>query len=124
MAQPKKVICAGDRHWRDRNFIEIELGKLPSGSVIITGDCRGADALVAECAAELGLTCWIYEAEWDKYGRAAGPIRNQAMIDENRDADLFMAFHDNVKKSKGTRDCARRASAAGIPTRLCKHANR
>jgi hypothetical protein len=124
MARPKKVICSGDRHWRDKNYIELELAKLPSGSTIIVGDCRGADALVAECAVELGHECWIYEAEWNTYGRGAGPIRNQAMIDENPDADLFIAFHDNVKKSKGTRDAATRAKKAGIPTRLCKHARR
>jgi hypothetical protein len=33
-----------------------------------------------------------YPADWDGYGRRAGPIRNQKMLDTER-PDLVLAFH-------------------------------
>lgn len=51
-----------------------------------------------------------YPADWTKHGLAAGPLRNQAMLDEQKPA-LVIAFPGN----KGTRDMVRRARAAHIP---------
>jgi hypothetical protein len=50
----------------------------------------------------------IFDADWTKHGKAAGPIRNQEMIDE---ADALAAFPGG----RGTADCVRRAKAKGIP---------
>ena len=47
---------------------------------------------------------------------AAGPVRDQAMVDAG--ADLCVAFHRAIGNSKGTKDCLRRALAAGIPCYL------
>jgi hypothetical protein len=55
-----------------------------------------------------------FEADWKTHGRAAGPIRNQAMVDAG--ADYFLAFNYNV--SRGTADCVDRCRKAGIPGRV------
>ena len=47
---------------------------------------------------------------------AGGPARNREMVKAG--ADLCLAFHRSLATSKGTKDCARQALAAGIPTYL------
>lgn len=49
-------------------------------------------------------------AEWEKHGKAAGPIRNQVMVDMK--PDVCLEF--NLDNSRGTSNCAQLASAAGI----------
>jgi hypothetical protein len=55
-----------------------------------------------------------YPADWATHKRAAGPIRNQQMLDTG--IDLCIGFHPDITKSKGTKDMLTRASKAGIPT--------
>lgn len=51
-----------------------------------------------------------HPADWPRYGRPAGPIRNQQMV--NLGAVVCLAFP--YGKSDGTRDCMHRAKLAGI----------
>lgn len=58
---------------------------------------------------------WIEEphpADWPRFGRAAGPIRNQLMV--NLGADACFGFR--LQSSRGTTDCLTKARIAGIPT--------
>lgn len=57
-----------------------------------------------------------FPAEWEKYGKSAGPIRNRQMLDEN--PDLVIAFHDDIESSKGTKDCIKEAEKRGIEVQL------
>lgn len=84
---------------------------------IVTGDCRGADEMIRSFATGTKRKVSIYRADWLFHGKAAGPIRNQHMLDEGK-PDLVLAFHDNIEESKGTKDMVRRALKAGIPTIL------
>lgn len=89
--------------------------------VIIQGGCpTGADSLAREVAEEYGTRMETFPADWKKHGRAAGPIRNQAMADAG--ADLCLAF-PSAGRSTGTWDMIRRACAAGIETRIYPEAN-
>ena len=58
-----------------------------------------------------------YPADWTRYGYAAGPIRNQQMLDEGRPS-LVLAFHNDFEHSKGTKDMIDKARKANIPAIL------
>ncbi len=111
-----KVLCCGDRYWSNFKVIKDRLRLLPKTTIIIEGEARGADTLSRIAAWELLLDVVKVPAEWDKYGRAAGPIRNKKMIDMK--PDLFIAFHNNVTESRGTANTLMLAEEAGIPTEL------
>lgn len=78
-------------------------------STIIHGAARGADTLADEWAKRHALRVRAFPANWRKHGRAAGPIRNQQMLDEGRPY-LVVAFPGG----RGTVDMVRRARDAGI----------
>lgn len=94
------------------------LGRM-GATQVISGGCRGADKISAEVAEELRIPCRVFPAEWDKHGKAAGPIRNAEMLEEN--PDLVLAFHDNIESSKGTKDMVRRAKDKGFKVVLASH---
>jgi len=87
---------------------------------IIAGEARGADTLAKTFAARHEFKYLGFPALWGQYGKAAGPIRNQQMLDEGR-PDLVLAFHDDIEHSKGTGDIVRRARKAGIPVEVISH---
>jgi hypothetical protein len=108
------VLVCGGRGYRDRERVFAELNALDRRhglTALIHGGASGADTLAGMWAREWGLTVWVYPAEWAKHGKAAGPIRNQDMIDRGK-PDLVVAFPGG----KGTADMVRRARAANIPT--------
>lgn len=81
--------------------------------MVIHGHCPdGADKIADEIAkSELGLvvgeTLLRMPAEWRRYGKAAGPIRNQRMLNELHPTIVY-AFRAG-KKSSGTDDMIKRA---------------
>lgn len=83
--------------------------------VVIQGGAAGADQIAREWAKHNGVNSITYAAEWDKHGRAAGPMRNQAML-ERETPDLVIAFPG----ARGTADMIRRAKAAGVEVEICK----
>lgn len=112
-----RVLVCGDRRWRDKNTILTVLARLSDVDTVIEGEARGADTLAREVAEEYGISVLAFPANWNKYGRAAGPIRNKQMLDEGK-PDLVIAFHNNITESKGTKNMLSQARERGIPTRL------
>lgn len=110
MSKPRRILICGDREWKDPDLITVKLQTLPPDTLIIEGECRGADKLARICAKPLGLGVLPFPADWGEYGKAAGPIRNQQMLDEGMPTEVW-AFHDNFEESKGTRDMIKRATA-------------
>jgi hypothetical protein len=109
----------GSRTWDDPRPIAWLVRALKATSVgaphtVITGGARGADALAARSAGRLGVTLQEYPADWSTRGRAAGPLRNQRMLDDGA-PDVVFAFTDDIATSRGTRDMCERAAAAGRP---------
>lgn len=80
--------------------------------VLVHGGGKGVDRLARQIAEEMGIPTEEYPADWDKHGRAAGPLRNQAMVDAT--AVLWLAFPICGGRNAGTWDCVRRAADAGI----------
>jgi hypothetical protein len=111
---PIRVIITGDRNWTDEGVMMIFLSNLPKGSVIIHGGCKGADIIAGRIATELGLKVIVYDADWDDFGPAAGPIRNRFMLSDG-EPDLVAAFHDDLPNSKGTMDMVVVANMANVP---------
>jgi hypothetical protein len=112
-----RVLITGSRTWGNVHAIRRELEKLSSGSIIIHGGARGADTIADSIARELDLEVLVFRAEWARFYRAAGVIRNEAMLKEGK-PDLVLAFHEEIATSKGTHDMVRRATAAGVPVRV------
>lgn len=48
--------------------------------LLLHGDARGADQLIDRAASRLGWPVQAVPAEWHRHGRAAGPIRNRALL--------------------------------------------
>lgn len=80
---------------------------------ILSGGCRGGDALGETLAGWYDIPVKRYEANWLAHGKAAGPLRNAAMAE---DADALIAIWD--LQSKGTLDIIRRMTAQGKPVRI------
>jgi len=115
-----RILVCGDRNWRAIGPIETVLALyegLPYQDTLIHGGCRGADRLAGHIGLGMGFKIRKYPAQWNRYGKAAGVIRNQQMLDEGR-PDIVIGFHDNIEQSRGTKDMLNRAKKAGIPTVL------
>jgi len=78
---------------------------------IISGGAKGADKLGEMFADLYSKPKKIFPAEWNKYGKSAGFIRNQHIVDA---CDMVLAFWDG--KSKGTQDTINKAKLAKKPT--------
>jgi hypothetical protein len=103
-----KVIVSGGRDYNDADSIFEVLRQLEP-TLIIHGGCSGADALAASYAVRLGIECRSYCADWSTHGRAAGPIRNRKMLEENQDA-ILVVFPGGA----GTANCAKTADSLGM----------
>jgi YspA, cpYpsA-related SLOG family len=78
------------------------------GDVLVSGHARGADTLAEEAARFFELEVETHPADWQKYGKRAGFIRNEEMVYSG--LDLLIAFPGG----NGTADMVRRARQAGI----------
>lgn len=121
------VLVCGDREWADRITIRKRLKLLPPDTIIIHGGngywdpktgklLRGADEIAHEEAEGLGLEVRRFRADWDKHGKAAGPIRNSEMLAQG--PGHVIAFHSDLKRSRGTADTLRKAGRLGISTEV------
>lgn len=117
---PKRLLITGSRRWADAQTVADALRFAwhswgsPEDAVLISGACpRGADLMAESEWALMGLAVERHLPDWDRYGRAAGPLRNQAMVDAG--ADLCLAFIRDG--SMGATGCAWLAERARIPVR-------
>jgi hypothetical protein len=108
-----KILICGDRNWDDYNKIKTKFTEFNScNDVIIVGGATGADSIAEDIAIIEGFEVIVKPADWIKYGRAAGPIRNKAMLDLK--PDKVIAFHSDIENSKGTKNCVDQAKERGI----------
>lgn len=106
-----RVLVTGGRDFNDRGLLKEALDRLHrqhTFSALIHGDAKGADRLAGEWAVSNGIKVDARPANWSRYGRAAGILRNSQMLDEQ--PDLVIAFPGG----KGTDDMARKARKAGL----------
>jgi len=107
-----KILVCGGRNFNDVELLNTTLDNLRIErglvKVLIHGASRGADTLADDWANEHDVDVISVPADWRKYGRAAGPMRNAKMLEYN--PDLVVAFPGG----KGTRSMIKLAEAAGI----------
>lgn len=111
-----KILITGSRDWTDRAAIENAFDQVQSVHdqyTLISGACpTGADRMGEEIAQEMGWDIERYPADWDKYGKRAGFLRNAEMVALN--PDITLAFIKN--ESKGASMTAGLSEKAGIKT--------
>lgn len=130
-----KILVCGGRDYKERTTVYLTLynlcnefglwteedeygNRLPHDIHIIAGAARGADSIAIDWAVVNWTYFTEYPADWDTHGKAAGPIRNQQMLDEGK-PDMVVAFPGG----RGTEDMVRRAKKAGIPVREISNGN-
>lgn len=99
----------GDDAWNHVMDALSSLHRETPVDAIIQGGASGADQLARAWAGMHEIKCVTVPADWATHGKAAGPIRNQRMIDDFQ-PDLVVVFPGG----RGTADMAQRAEAAGV----------
>lgn len=104
----KDIIVTGGRDFDDYNKVA-EVLELFDIGLIIQGGASGADSLAKRYATLADIECKTFEADWNKHGKAAGPIRNRLMLIEHPNA-VVVAFPGG----RGTANCIEQALKAGM----------
>lgn len=114
----KVVLVCGGRSFSSYDVVEAWLDKLHAihkFDLVIHGNNKGhagkpgADQLADQWARGRHIDVKPFDADWKKYGKPAGPIRNKRMLDEGK-PNLVIAFPGG----RGTTDMKRQANAASV----------
>lgn len=113
-----RILVCGGRHFSDYALLEKTINGVIAESgrediEIVSGHCVGADRLGELYAEKHNASIKIFSAEWGKYGKRAGPMRNKQMIDyisgfENKIVIAFVSA--NTKGTRNTIALAKRAN--------------
>jgi hypothetical protein len=103
-------IIAGPRYIKNYQHVldAVKASGFTIGTVV-SGRAKGVDSLGERWAEEHGVTVKPFPADWDKYKRAAGIVRNREMA---KYADALVAVWDG--KSRGTGDMIKHAREKGL----------
>lgn len=112
-----KVLVTGSRNWLDKEVVETAIARVKP-DIIIEGGARGTDTIAKQYAYKTAIKVIEVKAEWNKYGKNAGGIRNSIMV--SMKPDLVLAVSTDLSKDKGTNDMVRKAIKKGIKVWLIK----
>jgi hypothetical protein len=113
-----RILVCGDRNWKDRGFVERIIEEYASNALIIISGCApGVDTFAVKHAKDMSYECLAFPADWERYGKAAGPVRNKRMLVEGK-PDIVVAIHSDIEISKGTKNMIFQANKAGVPVHL------
>lgn len=111
-----RVIVAGSRDFQDYDLLESRLNRILERQLnveIVSGMCRGADMLGLRYANERTMDFTTFPANWNKFGKSAGPRRNEEMAQY---AEALVAFGDG----RGTRSMIEKAKQHKLNIRWIK----
>lgn len=117
-----RVLICGDRHWGENEEEEVIIfetvfhlkEKFGDDLIIVEGEAPGADSIARDSAEMLWVEVSKFTADWARYGKSAGPIRNKQMLQEGK-PQLVIAFHKDIENSRGTKHMVNISRDAGIP---------
>jgi hypothetical protein len=124
------ILVTGGRDWPDSDRLAEVLDHAAGGEQVrlLVGDCpTGADGHARAWAERRGVPAEVLPARWEQMAaegkprRAAGPLRNLALLDRLDQAEgqrRVLAFHGDLGRSRGTRHCVRAARRRGYPVTL------
>lgn len=104
-----RVIIAGPRDYSDYQFVEknvLDLVSRYKDVEIVEGGAKGVDSCACIIANNHGYKHKRFCAEWNKYGKVAGPMRNEEMA---LYADMLIAFRYVNHPSRGTENMIKKA---------------
>jgi hypothetical protein len=107
-----RILVTGGREFSGAAFLNRTLDLLHADQPItelVHGAALGADRLAGNWARSHGVLEIACPAEWARYGRSAGPRRNEAMLADHP-PDLVVAFPGDL----GSRHMVEIASEAGV----------
>lgn len=109
-----RILVCGGRDFTDYKLLSDILDQYYEADnlLIIEGDAKGADRLAGEWALRNNVHLEIFPADWKRFGKKAGPKRNQEMLNEGH-PDLVIAFPGG----NGTADMVKRARLANVPVK-------
>jgi hypothetical protein len=115
-----RIIITRDQFWPCHKLGAPILRRLVArygpGIVIVHGDDTGVEESYATAVKGLRITTEAHPVDFDHLGDGAEPFRNREMV--RAGAELCIVVHRLLAASRGVKDCAREAIAAGIPTYL------
>ena len=103
------LVCGGRDYKDDRRVHEVLAKYFDKDMTIIEGGANGADRSAQNWAKLYNVKLETFPADWDKYGKRAGFIRNGQMLKEGK-PDMVIAFPGG----KGTEMMAMLAEKAGV----------
>lgn len=115
----KRIVVAGSRNFNNWNlakeFIDFCIRRIKNEHTLVfmSGCCKGADKLGERYATENGYKIEYYPVNWDKYGKSAGPKRNEIMAEK---CDFVICFLDG--KSNGTKSMINYSKKYNKPLRI------
>ena len=116
----RTVVVTGSRDWTNLEIVRRVVSRLKAMGVqrVIHGACHGLDWMLAREAKGQGLETVPVYADWDAYGKRAGPLRNGLMLDTYA-PEFVVAFPTKLRKhGGGTWNCVKQAEDRGIPVKF------
>lgn len=127
----RRLIVAGSREWEDVVRLELVIraqvdewirheGLDRADLTIVHGDCpTGADRMADQWARRAMVRVERFPADWDRFGRGAGPVRNKAMAKAGADAAIVFVLDgpdaQGRPRSRGTHGLVGLLKEHGIP---------
>ena len=108
-----RIAIIGSRNYPDPSAVRRFVSELPADWVVVSGGASGVDSWAEEAAFDRDLQTVVFPADWERHGRAAGPIRNAQIVDFT---DEVVAFWDGA--SRGTLNTVVQAVRKSLPVRV------
>lgn len=109
-----RVGIVGSRSFPFPSLVESFVVDLPSGVCVVSGGGGVVDRTAVAAARSVCLSFEEFLPDWGRFGRGAGPVRNQALVSGGLSC-LVVFLSDPDRPSAGSLDCLRRALAAAVP---------